>query len=66
MIALKFYNKLRWSVWTSLNYNGLLVTTPEPRGKKSKPTMFSSKELFPLDCVPNTAILGSDIYLSRP
>ena len=53
-------------MWTSLNYNGLLVTTPEPRGKKSKPTMFSRRELFPLDCVPKTAILGSEIYLSRP
>ena len=27
---------------------GLLVTIPEPRGRKSRPTMFSRTELFPL------------------
>ena len=27
--------------WLSLNSKGLLVTTPSPRGKKSKPTMLS-------------------------
>jgi len=42
------------------------VTTPEPRGRKSKPTIFSRRELLPLDCVPKTAILGSEIYLSNP
>lgn len=57
---------LRGSVWTSLNYKGLRVTTPEPRGKKSKPTIFSKSELLPLDWVPKTAILGREIYLSRP
>lgn len=57
---------LRGSVWTRRSYKGRRVTTPLPRGKKSKPTMFSNNELFPLDCVPRTAILGSEIYLSRP
>lgn len=27
--------------WLSLSSNGLLVTTPSPRGKKSKPTILS-------------------------
>ena len=54
------------SVWTSLSSRGLLVTTPDPRGRKSRPTMFSKSELFPLDWVPRTAILGKEIYLSSP
>ena len=42
------------------------MTTPEPLGKKSRPTMFSRSELLPLDWVPRTAILGREIYLSSP
>lgn len=54
------------SRWTSLNSRGLLVTTPEPLGKKSKPTIFYSSELLPEDCVPSTTILGKEICLSSP
>jgi hypothetical protein len=45
-------------VWTNLISNGLLVTTPSPLGKKSKPTTASKRELLPLDYDPKTAILG--------
>ena len=34
---------------------------PLPRGRKSRPTMFSKTELFPLDCPPTTAICGRSI-----
>lgn len=54
------------SIWTSLSSRGLRVTTPEPLGKKSSPTIFYSSELLPLDWVPKTAILGSEISLSSP
>lgn len=54
------------SRWTSLSSSGLLVTTPDPLGKKSKPTIFSSNELLPEDCVPKTTILGKEICLSSP
>ena len=50
-----YYNP---TVWTNLISKGLLVTTPSPLGKKSNPTTASSKELFPLDWDPKTAILG--------
>ncbi len=36
-----------------------LVTIPDPLGRKSLPTMFSRTELFPVLCVPMTAIWGS-------
>ena len=42
------------------------MTTPDPLGRKSSPTMFSRSELLPLDWVPRTAILGREISLSRP
>lgn len=45
--------------WTILNSSGLLVTTPEPLGKKSRPTMFSKSDDLPDDWVPKTAILGN-------
>ena len=54
------------SMCTNLSSRGLRVTTPDPLGKKSRPTMFSSSELLPLDWVPKTAILGREISLSRP
>ena len=41
--------ELRLLEWIILNSSGLLVTTPDPRGKKSNPTMFSNSELFPED-----------------
>lgn len=44
--------------WTNRISKGLLVTTPSPLGRKSSPTMDSSKELFPLLWVPKTAIRG--------
>ena len=54
------------SVWTRRSSRGRRVTTPDPRGRKSRPTMFSRSELLPLDCVPRTAIRGREISLSRP
>lgn len=58
--------EVRGSVCTRRSSKGRRVTTPDPLGRKSRPTMFSSRELFPLDCVPSTAILGSEISLSSP
>lgn len=58
--------EVRGSVWTNLSSSGRLVTTPDPLGRKSRPTMFSRSELLPLDWVPRTAILGSEISLSSP
>ena len=37
------------AAWLSLNSRGLLVTTPSPLGKKSKPTIDSSTEDLPAD-----------------
>jgi len=34
---------------------------PDPRGKKSRPTMFSNTELLPLDWEPTTTICGKSI-----
>ena len=48
--------------WFNLSSNGLLVTTPSPRGKKSSPTIDSSTDDLPADYPPNIAILGSLIY----
>ena len=45
---------------------GLLVTIPLPLGKKSRPTICYSKELFPALCSPTTTILGKLISLSSP
>lgn len=65
-IAYGFPYECLGSRWTRRSSRGRRVTTPEPLGRKSSPTMFSRRELFPLDWVPKTAILGSEIYLSRP
>jgi len=50
----------------NLNSSGLLVTTPDPLGKKSNPTTDSITELFPLLYVPSVQILGSFIYDDKP
>jgi len=44
-----------------LNSKGLLVTIPDPLGKKFKPQIDSNKELFPADYSPRTAILGREM-----
>ena len=49
-----------------LNYKGLRVTTPDPLGRKSRPTICSSKELLPDDWFPSTTTFGNDNFLSRP
>ena len=38
----------------SCRINGLLVTIPLPRGRKSRPTIFSRTEDLPEDCEPTT------------
>jgi hypothetical protein len=43
---------VRFGTCTILNSSGLLVTTPEPLGKKSRPTMFSKSDDLPDDWVP--------------
>ncbi len=45
-------DKLRLTTCTILNYKGRRVTTPEPLGRKSRPTMFSSSDDLPDDWVP--------------
>ena len=45
---------------------GLLVTTPEPLGRKSSPTMFSNKEDFPDDYEPTTQIRGNFMCPCKP
>lgn len=50
---------LEGGIWTNLISKGLLVTTPAPLGKKSRPTTFSNKELLPEDYEPTTIILGN-------
>lgn len=45
---------------------GRRVTIPVPLGKKSRPTMFSSTELFPLDWEPITVIWGRSTGLWTP
>jgi len=46
-----------------LSIRGHLVTIPLPRGRKSRPTILSKTELFPLDWAPTTTIYGSSIEL---
>lgn len=46
--------------------NGTRVTTPVPRGRKSKPTIYSSNEDFPEDYEPKTTIFGSFTSCSMP
>mmetsp|Transcript_21622 Transcript_21622/g.69619 ORF Transcript_21622/g.69619 Transcript_21622/m.69619 type:complete len:219 (-) Transcript_21622:130-786(-) len=43
-------------VLISWRTSGRRVTMPLPRGRKSRPTMFSNTELLPLDWPPTTAI----------
>ena len=50
----------------SCNTRGLLVTIPEPRGRKSLPTKFSSTEDLPADCPPTTAICGRSRDIETP
>ena len=55
-----------WLMWHNLNSNGLLVTTPSPRGRKSNPTIDSNTEDLPELCVPNEHIRGNFIYSFTP
>ena len=52
--------------WFNLSSKGLLVTTPSPLGKKSKPTIDSKTDDLPADYPPNIQILGSLMYYWRP
>ena len=54
------------SMWLRRSSSGLLVTTPSPRGKKSRPTIDSRTEDLPADCEPSTAILGRLMYCCSP
>lgn len=51
------------SILRNYRTSGHLVTIPPPLGKKSRPTMDSSTELFPALCAPTTTIWGSSILL---
>ena len=44
------------SIWVSCKINGLLVTIPDPLGRKSLPTMCSKTEDLPLLWLPTTTI----------
>ena len=44
---------------TRRNSRGRRVTTPPPRGRKSRPTMDSIRELFP--CLPRLEMKSSSI-----
>lgn len=50
----------------SLYTKGRRVTMPVPRGRKSRPTIFSKTELLPLDWEPMTAIWGKSTGLWTP
>jgi hypothetical protein len=52
--------------WFRRSSRGLLVTTPSPLGKKSRPTIDSKTDDFPADYPPSIAILGSLIYCYNP
>jgi hypothetical protein len=43
----------------SWRMSGLRVTIPLPRGRKSRPTIFSRTDDFPDDCEPTTTLRGS-------
>lgn len=60
------YGVIPSSMWLRRNSSGRLVTTPEPRGKKSRPTIDSKTEDLPADWEPKTAILGKLMYFWRP
>mmetsp|Transcript_11015 Transcript_11015/g.21820 ORF Transcript_11015/g.21820 Transcript_11015/m.21820 type:complete len:224 (+) Transcript_11015:955-1626(+) len=49
----------------SCRMRGARVTMPEPRGRKSFPTMLSSTLLLPLLWLPTTTICGSSTALPR-
>lgn len=51
---------------TNQSSKGLRVTTPDPLGKKSIPTIDSKTEDFPDDCCPQTAIRGRLIIFYKP
>ena len=52
--------------WLRRSSQGLLVTTPSPLGKKSRPTMDSRTEDLPADWPPSMAILGSLMCYCKP
>jgi hypothetical protein len=52
--------------WLRRSSHGLLVTTPSPLGRKSRPTMDSRTDDLPADYPPSIAILGSLINYYRP
>mmetsp|Transcript_10194 Transcript_10194/g.25273 ORF Transcript_10194/g.25273 Transcript_10194/m.25273 type:complete len:215 (+) Transcript_10194:1375-2019(+) len=51
---------------TSCSSSGRLVTIPEPRGRKSRPTRLSSTEDLPQLWLPTTTIWGSSGALTSP
>ena len=51
---------------TRYTLRGLLVTMPEPRGRKSLPTKFSRTLLLPALCPPTTAIWGRSSPMLTP
>ena len=60
------YGLMSSETWLRRSSRGLLVTTPSPRGKKSRPTIDSRTEDLPALCEPRTAIRGKLIYCWRP
>lgn len=52
--------------WSRILTRGRRVTMPVPRGRKSRPTMFSKTELLPLDWEPITVICGKSTGLCTP
>jgi len=53
-------------VWLSLSSRGLLVQTPSPLGRQSRPIILSSTEDLPADCPPSIQILGSLMCYESP
>ena len=53
-------------IWHKRNSNGLRVTTPSPRGKKSRPTIDSNTDDLPELWVPREHIRGNFIYSFTP
>ena len=49
----------------SCKMSGLLVTMPLPRGRKSRPTMFSRTEDLPDDCEPTTTYTAVSTFVDR-
>lgn len=46
----------------SCKMRGRRVTIPLPRGKKSRPTIFSSTDDFPEDCEPTTTFVFVSLH----